>query len=160
MIHTGINNYWIDEYGNVLNKTTGITLKWTFNKQNGYYSVKLSDGPIVHTKYVHRMVGFAYHSESYFEGADINHDDGNKANNYYKNLKWCTRKVNINHAFNNGLNDHKGEKNSQSILTALQAKIIKEALSNGFNRNNIASYFRVHPDTVRSIQSGKNWSHV
>lgn len=33
----------------------------------------------------------------------VNHDNGNKEDNYYKNLIWCTRSENMIHAFKSGL---------------------------------------------------------
>jgi len=35
---------------------------------------------------------------------EVNHDDGNKLNNHYTNLKWVTRSENIEHAYATGLN--------------------------------------------------------
>lgn len=159
MRHTGINNYWIDENGTVFNMNTNRKIKWSFNKKNGYYSVGLSDGPVVRYRYVHRLMGFCYHPHGYFEGADINHEDGNKANNNYRNLKWCTRKENIKHAFRVGLSDTKGSRNSQSKLDEKQVATIKLCLPDLSNYE-LSKYFKVKPDTIRSIRNGKNWKHV
>ena len=42
-------------------------------------------------------------SGTYFEGAQINHKDGNPLNNHVDNLEWCTPSENVNHAFKTGL---------------------------------------------------------
>lgn len=160
MKHTGINNYWIDEYGNVTNKNTSKVIKQHFNKSNGYKSVCLSDKGKLHYRYIHRLVASCYHSLSEFVGADVNHKDGNKLNNHYLNLEWCTRSENIRHSFSLGLSNTKGERNSQAKLTIESVKKIKEYLKNGINRNEIAKRFNVNSDTIRHIQNGKNWSHI
>lgn len=160
MKYTGINNYWINEFGEVTNQSTGKIIKHSFNKKNGYLSVKLSDNGKIHTVYVHRLMAKCYHLSSQFIGADVNHKDGDKRNNYYGNLEWVTRAENINHSFKIGLSNTKGERNSQSKLKLIQVIAIKDAIRLGHNRSNIAAYFKVHSDTIRSIERGKNWSYV
>lgn len=160
MKYTGINNYYIDEFGVVLNKKTGKNIKPSFNKKNGYLRVCLSDNGKILYFYVHRLVSRCYNSLSEFIGADVNHRDGNKLNNHYLNLEWCTRKQNIAHSFKLGLSNTQGERNSQSKLNSVHVIVIREAVKLGHKRNDIASYFNVHPDTIRHIENGKNWKHV
>jgi len=38
---------------------------------------------------------------------EINHKNGNKQDNYYKNLEWCTHLENMRHSFRNGLGSFK-----------------------------------------------------
>ena len=46
---------------------------------------------------VHTLVARAF-CDGYKKGLIVNHIDGNKLNNYYKNLEWVTYKENSIHA--------------------------------------------------------------
>lgn len=71
--------------------------------KNGYEQVILK-----HRKRykVHRLVAYCYCNppENYNE-MTVNHIDGNKHNNHYSNLEWCTPYENNKHARDTGLND-------------------------------------------------------
>lgn len=54
-------------------------------------------------RYVHRLVAEAFHADTHFNGAQVNHIDGDKNNNHYSNLEWVTRSQNIRHGFSLGL---------------------------------------------------------
>lgn len=94
------NNYEISNFGRVRNKETGCILKPSIRK--GYERVGLySEGERTYFS-IHRLVG------EYFLGnpndkPQINHKDGNKKNNFYGNLEWCTNSENQLHAYENGL---------------------------------------------------------
>lgn len=65
----------------------------------GYWMVILTAGV---NKYPHRLVCESFYPLSEFPEGQVNHKDGNKDNNYYKNLEWCTRSENIRHGFKIG----------------------------------------------------------
>lgn len=96
------SNYQIDEYGNVNNLNTGKKLKGSITRA-GYHYYRLSVKGVKYRYYTHRLV--AKYFLNYNEKSDlvINHKDGNKMNNYYKNLEICTQSENVKHAYNNGL---------------------------------------------------------
>jgi len=49
---------------------------------------------------------------------EINHMDGNKLNNYFGNLEWCTRSENIQHSYDIGLQiSRKGSKHHMAKIT-------------------------------------------
>lgn len=52
---------------------------------------------------VHRLVALAF-CEGHFVDADVNHKNGNKADNTRGNLEWVTRTANHNHAVDLRLN--------------------------------------------------------
>lgn len=67
------------------------------NTGAGYMVVTLKDNDRkAHTELVHRLVARAF-VQGYFDGADVNHRDENKANNRADNLEWCNRQYNINY---------------------------------------------------------------
>lgn len=49
------------------------------------------------TFHVHRLVALHF-VEGWYEGSEVNHIDGNKQNNHYTNLEWCSRSENIMHS--------------------------------------------------------------
>lgn len=90
--------YEVSNYGNIRNKRTGKILKQILNRPGGYLRVGM-DGK---HQYVHRIVADTFFDGNH-AGIDVNHIDGNKRNNHISNLEWCTRKENIQHAYNNEL---------------------------------------------------------
>lgn len=96
--------YEISRDGHVRNKRTGQILKNRPDK-DGYSRVDLySTDKKGHTKKVHRLV------METFLGLDpdpwrdqVNHINGDKSDNRFENLEWCTRSENTKHAYANDL---------------------------------------------------------
>src|SRR5687767_12936805 len=68
----------------------------------GYKRVALRSGGSCRYLYVHRLVAQAF-LENHKELPEVNHKDGDKANNNVNNLEWCTRRENVEHAIRTGL---------------------------------------------------------
>jgi len=80
----------------------------------GYYQVVIYRNNSKKTFRVHRLVADAF-IENHDNKRCVNHKDGNKKNNFWKNLEWATHKENSQHAWMNGLKntDHLERKVAQ-----------------------------------------------
>lgn len=77
-------------------------LKISYNPGTGYEYVGLRKNGHNKNYSIHRLVAKAFISNSN-DYSDVNHIDGNKRNNRYDNLEWCTRSYNLAHAIKIGL---------------------------------------------------------
>jgi hypothetical protein len=69
----------------------------------GYCRVSLCKNGTVKAAKIHRLV-----AEAFLQGeGHINHIDGNKQNNHFSNLEFCTSRENLRHAFTTGLRPKK-----------------------------------------------------
>lgn len=93
--------YQVSNCGRVRSLRKGILLRPAKNKF-GYMYCALSKNGKLHGKKVHRLVAQAF-VENPLKRTQVNHKDGNKANNNADNLEWCTYSENTMHAVNNGL---------------------------------------------------------
>ena len=97
----GLRHYMVSSTGDVFAPHLSRNLKQSDNGL-GYKFVKLRYNHGVRGNlYVHRLVAISF-LES-FGLNEVNHIDGDKANNCVDNLEWCTRVSNMRHASNMGL---------------------------------------------------------
>jgi hypothetical protein len=97
--HSGL--YYISDRGRVYSAISNRLLS-TLSYDNSYIKIHLSKDSKVKTKLVHRLVAqsFILNPEN---KPEVNHKDGNKANNNVLNLEWNTNKENKEHAYLNNL---------------------------------------------------------
>lgn len=93
----GFSNICVNECGEILNAKTNNILKPTKAK-NGYLYVKVSDDGEIKRIALHRAVGMLF-CKGYKKGLVVDHIDGGKTNNHYKNLRWVTQKENITYGY-------------------------------------------------------------
>lgn len=96
------DNYAISNYGNVKNVRTGHILK-QFEKHNGYMGVSLWVNNKGKSFKIHRLVALYFIKQNNEKDIYVNHIDGNKKNNFYKNLEWVTPSKNCYEAVKLGL---------------------------------------------------------
>lgn len=87
--------------GRVMNMISGQWLSICDNG-NGYKQVFISVNGKRYVRYIHRLVAECFIPNP-DELPEINHKDGNKANNDATNLEWCTSSYNKRHAIQTGL---------------------------------------------------------
>lgn len=129
--------------------------------EDGYPTVTIGSKSCGRTsKKVHRLVAenFVSNDNGFLE---VNHIDGNKQNNNFDNLEWCSRSYNVKHAFDMGLKvSSKGSKNGRAILKEKDIGEIRDLLACGFTRYEIAKMYGVSWSNINFIQKGKTWTHV
>jgi len=87
----------------------------------------------------HRMVAMLFVSNQ-LQKKEVNHIDGNKANNYFLNLQWCTRSENIQHAFDTGLKFgyKRGNHPAAKIILDTQTGIFYECMKDAAEAKGIS----------------------
>lgn len=103
----GFEDYYISNLGNVYSerlrgwekehRLRKLKPKNPGKKQKYLNIILCRDGEQV-TKSIHRLVA-EYFVDGYFDGAVVNHIDGNNRNNSADNLEWVTTKTNIHKSY-------------------------------------------------------------
>ena len=155
-------NYLVAENGEVFNKRSGRRiLPW---KVHGYFVVGLGAKFRIS---LHRLVAELY-CEGYSPDLDVNHKDGNKLNNHYTNLEWCTRSENCQHAYDNNLSKRRtghttsvGSKNAMSRLNETKVKCIRDLYGTGqYTYEDLGKEFGVNQATIGYVIQRKTWKHI
>lgn len=90
------HGYLISRYGVVVSPRTGV-MKQTIDAQ-GYFRVNLVYDRKAHGEKIHRLVAKLFVPNPH-NSPQVNHLDGDKLNNDWRNLEWCTNKENCRHAW-------------------------------------------------------------
>lgn len=153
--------YFITEDGRVFNSKSKKFLSSTVRNRR-YHKIGLFLNYGIKTDFlIHRLV-----AECYIPNPDnlpqVNHIDGNKANNHYSNLEWCTSGENIKHSHLLGLTRPKrGEKCNFAKLTKEDIIEIKKLYENGdLYQREIAEKFNVQQSAISRIINNKRWKHL
>jgi hypothetical protein len=146
--------------------------------KRGYLQVCLSMGGVMRTFTVHRLVCEAFIGPRPV-GMDINHKNGDKADNSAPNLEYVTHAENMTHADEvlnvivptrargdeNGSraspeNLKRGEQINTAVLTEERVLAIKEMLGSGVKQRDVAEHFSISQTQVWRIRTGVTWRHV
>ena len=129
----------------------------------GYTRYVLCKGGVTSTFSGHKLVWIAFRG-SIPPGIQINHRNGQKADNSIGNLELCTQSENTLHAFRvlgvaPNKNPSPGSKNGRAKLKEDDIPVIKELYSSGLSQQKIADRFGVDQTAISRIVIGKGWSH-
>jgi hypothetical protein len=95
-----LQGYGVGYNGLIFGKN-GIFLK--YGRKNGYYTVGLQINKKKKMFFVHSLVAEFFVAPRR-GNLQVNHIDGNKTNNDFRNLEWVTPSQNTKHAYDIGLN--------------------------------------------------------
>jgi hypothetical protein len=92
-------------------------------------------------------------------GAQVNHIDGNKANNHFSNLEYVTPRQNVIHAIENG-SGSRGERHGMSRLCEAVVREMRLAYAAGNTFGDVARRFGVSASAAQRAVTGETWGHV
>ena len=113
---------------------------------NGYMGATITTGKKQHNIKMHRLIWYWHYGELP-EDEEINHKDGNKANNKINNLEMITHKENVKHALDNNLMKSNWE-HKNSKLTKINYEEIDRLLNANVKQKIIAELLNVHVRTI------------
>lgn len=146
--------YFISERGDVLNSKTGRLIKHQ-NNGNGYKKITLTHLGVQVQLYVHRLVADIY-IPKVKDKNQVNHIDGDKSNNYFKNLEWVSNSENQMHAHKIGLKKS-GDKLWNGKFSCQDLQKIKNLGLSGMKRCLIAREMNCSKSTISDILNNKRY---
>jgi hypothetical protein len=93
-------------------------------------------------------------------GAVANHIDGNKRNNWVRNLEWCSPSQNNLHAIDTGLVRLRGEDHFGHKYTNEDVQMMRKLAAQGMSCVAIARELNFPRRTVHNIVVRNAWKHV
>ena len=112
---------------------------------------------------IHRIIAYLYcNPTNNWVELCVNHIDGNKLNNHFTNLEWCTVARNNQHAIATKLNVGPiGEKARSAKLTQQDViEILKLLKSSKYTQIDIAKKYNVGNKCISKIHTEKIWKHI
>ena len=153
------NGYRISNYGKVTKKNSDELQKMSISKC-GYVNcnVKFDDG--FYARNVHRAVAYTFLRDTYRNGLEVNHIDGNKQNNRVDNLEWVTKSENQQHE-SRVLHQRGGGFCATSKITDEQAiEIYRLRKEEGLSFKDLGEMYGVYPETINRIIIGDSFKHL
>lgn len=152
--------YLVSNNGEVKGVKTGKIRKKSINHEGYYFvSVSLGSRKVKPCIKIHRAV-----AETFLQNTNnfpvVNHKDGNKLNNNFYNLEWCTYKDNSIHAVDNcltGKNIRIKCLNTGNIFRSIKQALKWLGKKNNktlmkYLRENDIAYYGYHPITKEKLQ--------
>ena len=156
----GYNGYYsISEEGEVWSDMSNKLLS-QFPDKKGYLQCNLCHDGKRKRHRIHRLVALTFIPNPENK-PQVNHIDGNKANNHIDNLEWASAKENTNHAWDSGLSKSiSGSARTDSKLTEEDVLYIRTNYipkSPDFGCRALAKKFNVAPSGISNVVKGKTY---
>lgn len=155
----GFPGYSVTTSGDIISRKRGKEkLLYQKTHKQGYKEVNLSNNGITRTLLVHRIVAKAFIPNPHNK-PEVNHKDGNKANNHVDNLEWVTVEENNLHAKENGfLKPRYGELSGTNKLTKNDVLDIRRKYNDGVNQATLCREYEMSPAQIHRIVKRKRWA--
>jgi NUMOD4 motif len=142
-------------------KEDTILKQWYKDKKEKYLRTEFSVNGDKIIISVHRLIASVFH-ENPLNLPEPNHLNSDPEDNRYWNLKWNTRKQNIEYSFEHGLRySMDGVNNLNAVVDDDLVRIIrKEYAAGGETHRGLATKYNVGHTTIRQIVTFKTWKHV
>ena len=138
----------------------GRILNATISQSARYYRVTLHHRDKVARKCVHRLVAEAFLGPAP-PFRQVNHIDGDRANNRAANLEYVTAKGNVAHAWRTGLcKPSRGTDHGCARLTEHDVFVIRDAYDRSVPLEHIANTFGISTGSVSGIGRRVHWKHL
>lgn len=129
----------------------------------GFKIVSIRTGGKPRTFLVHKLTAEAFVPKESENQTVVIHLDGNKGNNYFKNLKWVTRDESYRIIFERYLEEYKKTKKfirRNAKLSPEDVKLLKSMLQRGIKQKVIAKLFAISEMQVTRIKRNENWAAI
>lgn len=161
--------YEIDRCGNVyaMFKARGQEIGRQIKSRvtpEGYVTVSLSKDGKWKTRTIHRLLMLTFKPVENSRELEVNHIDGNRANNDLSNLEWLTHTDNMLHShyvLKSWSRMPHGERSSDHKLTEDQVRTIRALLAEGkMLQRDIAQQYGVSQAAISQILIRKTWKRL
>lgn len=153
------DTYYISENGEIYSTYKKDIIKPRYDK-DGYLEIALSTMDCRRKFWkIHQLVARVYigNPPSYMIDPTVDHINGIRKDNHYRNLRWIERSNNSSIRKNKGI----GEMNHEAILNEIQVIEICELLiQKKYSLQVIADLYHVKKSTISNIKRKKNWTHL
>jgi len=138
-----------------------LSVNWSGGRERQYGSVLLRRNGASIRKYVHRLVCEAFHGPVPFDGAVVDHIDGDTTRNVASNLRWLSNGANVSRGGAGKHQNHaRGSSHGQAKLTEAKVKAMREEHAEGATFAALGRKFGVSGVNVAAAVRRETWMHV
>lgn len=158
-------DYYISNYGRIksVHKKTEEERLLNGSALKGFRRLSLRLVGGTYDVYVHKFVVKHFGDQEPNEDQTfVIHLDGNKSNNYYKNLKYVNREELTAFQTEQGMYDRENKKlGKHTKMTEAKVILLKQRIKAGKTKKKIlAKSFGISTMQLNRIERGENWGHV